>query len=141
MKKTLAILLALLMVFSLCACGASKDDSDSSSKNSKAVEKYVQENKEELLSAMETSFASSSGMTCTSSIEVEGDGFIISININELEDVEDSVKQQLQDTYDQMSAYFNTALEEMQKEVPELKYYKVRVCEKDGDLLALIHAK
>jgi len=141
MKKTFAILLALLMVFSLCACGASKDDSDSSSKNSKAVEKYVTENKEELLSAMEASFATSSGMTCTSSIEVEGDGFIISININELEGVEDSVKQQLQDTYDQMSAYFNSALEEMQKEVPELKYYKVRVCEKDGDLLALIHAK
>lgn len=157
MKKLLALLLALVMVLSLCACGMDDDrnsenpDSNTVSEseteeiteptNNAAVESYIANNREVLLSSMEESFATSSGMTCTSTIEAEGDGFVITMKINELEDVDAAAKAQMQSAYDQSMEVFNQALTMMQNDVPELKYYKVLVCEKDGDLLAEIHAK
>ena len=133
MKRILALTLTVLMVFALVACG--------SSKNNEKVEKYVEENKAELISTMEESFATSSGMTCSSSVEVEGSGFIITIKINELDDVDSDTKEQMQTAYDAMDGTFKDALEMMQSELPELEYFEVEVCEKDGDLIATIHAE
>ena len=104
------------------------------------VAEYVRENKDDLLAAMEQSFAASSELTCTSSIKAEGRGFIIRININEFDNLEDSVKQTLQEAYDQMGDYFDQALATMQTELPEIEYFEVVVCEVDGDELAVIHA-
>ena len=89
---------------------------------------------------MEQAFAKSSGMTCDSSIKVEGMGFIIKININELEDVDSSIKAQLQSTYDSMSSTFEPLLEQMQTELAELEYFEIDVCDKNGDLLATVVA-
>ena len=130
MKKILAVMLAVSMLFALCACNSGS-----------AVEKYVEENKSTIISAMETSFASTSGMSCTSDIEVIDNGFVVSININELDNVDNMVKLQMQSAYDSMSASFDSMLDEMQTEVPELAYFKIRICEVDGDLIAEINAK
>ena len=131
MKKIVSLMLCALMVFAVVACSSSA---------SAKIEEYVESNKSELLSEMEKSFATSSGMTCTSDISVEGNGFIIRININELDNVDSAIKDQMQDAYDTMDSTFDLALTEMQKEIPELEYYEVVVCEKDGDELATIHA-
>lgn len=136
MKKIIALLLSLMLVFSLAACGGSdKADVD----NSK-IKEYVAENKADLLSSMEQSFAASAGLSCDSDIEVKGMGFVISINIHGLDNVPAEQKAQMKEAYDSMSSVFESSLELMQKDLPELEYYQVDVCEEDGDLLASIVA-
>ena len=130
MKKIFAIALVLVMMLSLVACG-----NDSKSDKVKA---YVEDNKAALLSSMEQSFASSSGMTCTSSIRVDGCGIVIDININELDGMGDAEKKLLQDIYDSMDAQFDLAFDQMQKELPELEFFTVNVNERDGDNVAVV---
>lgn len=147
MKKIFAFLLAALMVLSLTACSwptllTDPDLGDilgtePEAKNP-ALVAYLEKDGDTILSSMESSFAGSSGMTCTSSIEVVGDGFEIYININELEDVPAETKETMQELYDDMDTYWDLALTSMQTEIPELEYVKVFVCEKDGDVLATI---
>ena len=135
MKKIFALLLSLMLVFSLAACGGSdKADAD----NSK-IKEYVAEHKAELLSAMEQSFTAA-GMSCDTDIEVKGMGIVISVNIDGLDDVPAEQKAQMKEAYDSMSSVFESSLELMQKDLPELEYYQVDVCEEDGDLLASIVA-
>ena len=136
MTKLFALLLSLMLVFSLAACGGSdKADAD----NSK-IKEYVAENKADLLSSMEQSFAASAGLSCDSDIEVKGMGFVISLNIHGLDNVPAEQKAQMKEAYDSMSSVFESSLELMQKDLPELEYYQVDVCEEDGDLLATVVA-
>ena len=130
MKKIFAIALVLVMMLSLVACG-----NDSKSDKVKA---YVEDNKAVLLSSMEQSFASSSGMTCTSSIRVDGCGIVIDININELDGLGDAEKKLMQEIYDSLDAQFDLAFDQMQKELPELEFFTVNVNEGDGDNIAVV---
>ena len=170
MKKLLALLLAILMMASLVACGSSdKDDKDDkkkedSSYNDKdkdndededededegkketgkqnaSIKSYINANKDELLESMEDSFATSSGLTCTSDIEVIGNGFVIYININELDDVDKATKDAMQDAYDALDSTFEGMLDSLKTELEEIEYFEIKVCDVDGDVLATIHA-
>ncbi len=131
MKRVLSIALVLIMCFALVACSESANDK---------VKEYIDENREEILDSMEESFAHSSGMTCTSSIKVVDAGFIVNININELDDVPEETKEQMQDAYDSLGNAFEGMLEDMQEELPELEYFTIKVCDKDGEVLATIGA-
>lgn len=137
MKKVLSLILVAVLCLSLVACGGKKQES---SGPNPAVVEYVNENKSVLLESMEESFATSSGMTCTSDIEVIGSGIVISIKINELEDLPKETKDMMQDVYDAMNPVFKQALDELKKEVPEVTALTIRVCEKDGDEVAVIKA-
>lgn len=139
MKKVLSLIIALVLCLSFVACGEVGEEPQEP-KNNPVIEAYIAKNKEALLSSMEASFATSAGMTCKSDVEVDGDGFIITIKIDQLENVEDSVKEQLQTAYDGMSATFEQSLKTMQTELKELEYYQVNVCDKNGDVLATITA-
>lgn len=140
MKKLLAIILALALVFALAACGGdSKDDNSGNAANPVIVE-YINKNENDLLSGMESAFATSSGMTCRSSIDVIGDGFVITIKINELDNVDSEIKETLKTAYAAMQPSFDAMLPSIQAEVPEIEYFAIKVCEKDGDLLAEIVA-
>ena len=99
---------------------------------------YIEANKETLLSSLNESFAGSSGMTCNSNIEVIGKGFVITICINEFDNMPAESAQQMQEAYDANSATFEQALEALQTECPEIEYMKIDVCEVDADLLATI---
>ena len=136
MKKILTLMLALFLCFSFVACDK---DSDNSSGNDSIVQ-YVEEYGDELLESLESSFATASGLTCTSSIKVVGTGFVINININELSDVSDEQKEQLQQNYDMMSSTFDGMLEDLQAELPALTYFTINVCDKAGNVLATIEA-
>lgn len=132
MKKVYSALLALVLVFALCSCAATSPTDK--------VKAYIEANETELLEAFEGSFTESSGMTCTSDITVEGAGFIVTININELNDVDESVKTTLQSSYDSIQSTWDGMLSDMQTELPELEYFEFRICEVDGDLLATVRA-
>jgi len=187
MKKLLALLLAVLMVFSLTACGKkkdkdsddetlfntqglkNKDDSESgkyaeysvdeeykddddddyyyqndstlpSTSTSSSIEEYIEANKTQLLSTMESSFANSSGMTCRSDINVRGNGFVIDIYINELNNIDSSIKEQMQAAYDGMDSQFDSMLTALKMEVPGIEYFTINVRETDGDIIATITA-
>ena len=137
MKKVLSLILVAVLCLSLVACGGKKQEG--SGPNAAVVE-FVKENKSELLESMEESFATSSGMTCTSDIEVVGSGIVISININEFDNIPKETKDLLQETYDAMSGAFEGMLSDLQKEIPEVTFMQINVCEKDGDVLATIKA-
>lgn len=139
MKKVLSLILVAVLCLSLVACGGNTPD-DSKPKNDPEVVAYVEEYGDVMLESMESSFATSSGMTCKSTIEAVGSGIVISININELEDVPQETKDAMQSAYDQMSSTFEGLLQQLQQEVPEVTYLKISVCEKDGDVLAVIKA-
>lgn len=130
MKKLLAIVLALVFCFSLAACG---DDNS-------AIVEYVEENEEDLIASYESAFtAGAQGqLTCKSSVEVEGMGFIVTIKINELEDVDDETKEMLQEMYAVMEDALEPSLEPMQEEIPDLEYFELVICEKDGDEIATL---
>ena len=138
MKKIIALVLALVLAMSLVACGSAS--SVEKKVENAVISAYVEANKSDLLASMEESFATSSGMTCTSDIKVKDMGFIVTININELDDVDAATKALLQETYDSMDYLFESALDTMQEDLPEIEYFQVLVCEVDGDLLATITA-
>lgn len=103
------------------------------------IAKYVTEYGDELAAAYEKAFATSSGMTCTSSVEAQGKGLVIKININEFDNLPEATKKTFQKTYDNMMDQFNASLELEQKKFPGLEYFKLYVCEKDGDVIAVIN--
>lgn len=166
MKKIIALFLALMLCFSIAACGSTEEaeptttaapiettaapietteapvetTAEPTESAMAAIEAYVAANKAALLSTMEQSFATSSGMTCTSDIAVIDNGIVIDININELENVEQAVKDQLQSTYDTMDATFEELLAQLQTELPEVEYLTININEKNGTLIASITA-
>ncbi len=134
MKKLLAIVLCLVFCLSLVACGGNTGS------DSAKVAKYVNENKEELISAMESSFSASSAMGCEVDVKAVGNGMVIDVNIAGFNDIPDEQKELLQSTYDAMSSTFDTMLDNLKAEVPEFGYITINVNEEDGDNLATINA-
>lgn len=137
MRKVLSLVLVAVLCLSLVACGGKKQEDNGP--NAKVVA-YVEEYGDVMLESMEESFATSSGMTCKSTIEAVGSGIVINININELDNIPEETKDLMQEMYDAMSGTFNGMLEDLQKEAPEVTYMQIKVCEKDGDVLATIKA-
>ncbi len=137
MKKVFAIFLVLIMICSFAACG-NKGNANTDDGRNPAIVAYMEKNSDELIEGMEASFAGSSGMTCKSSWAVDGNDIILTIKINELDDLDDDTKDLMQETFDSMDAAFDPALESIQKEVPEVESLTLKVCEKDGDVIATI---
>lgn len=130
MKKLFALALAVLMLVSMVACASDNE----------VVQNYVDRHGDELIPAMEQSFATASGMTCQSTIEADGNGIVVRININELNDLSSEQKEVFQNTYDAMGGVLDSSLSAMQQEVPEIEYFEIVICEADGDEIATIHA-
>lgn len=110
------------------------------SADAQKVASFIALHEDELIDSFESSFTSA-GMTCTTSLEIEGTGFILTVCINELENLTEDQKAQMQTTYDALSSTFSLSLDMMQTDIPELTYFKVLVCEKDGDHIATIVAQ
>ena len=132
MKKIIAIVLCLVFCLSLVACGGNTVS------DSAKVAKYVNENKTELVSGMEASFASASAMGCEVDVKAVGNGMVSEVNIVGLDNVPAEQKTLLQTTYDSMASTFEGMLEELQTELPECGYISINVNEEDGDKLATI---
>lgn len=153
MKRIFAIVFAVLMIVSMTACGKENDKNTDGSvatpdsavvttpdfmANDK-VQTYVEENGEALVASVEKTFAESTGMTCTSTIKAVENGFIIDININELSEVTEEQKLQLQQYCDDAADGFEESLKLMQEELPELEYITLSLRDKDGVFLAAVN--
>ena len=130
MKKLFTLTLAVLMLVSMVACASDNG----------AIQKYVDRYGDEIVVSMEQAFATASGMTCKSSIEADGNGIVVRININEMNDLSSEQKEIYQNTYDAMEGVLDSSLRAMQQEIPEIEYFEIVICEADGDEIATIHA-
>ncbi len=134
MKKLLMVVLAVLLVVSMTACaGLSMSPEDK-------VANYVEKNGDSLVKEFESSFTSAAGMDCESSIKAVDCGFVIDVKIAGLDNLDDSAKAQMQSYYDTLDGTWDSALDDMQSELPELEYFTINVCEEDGDIIAEITA-
>ena len=169
MKKALALILALALCLALAACGSSQPAATNAPAETTApvettlpietteapvettaapteaddlaiLNAWLLLNKSTLQRSMEQSFATSAGMTCTSDIELVGTGLVITININELADVSQETKDQLQTGYNSLSAEFEGLLAQLQTEIPQLTSLTIVVGDKDGNPLASLSA-
>ncbi len=134
MKKVFALFLVLAMLCSFAACGSKNTNNG----GNPAIVAYMKKNGDKLLAEMEESFAGSSGMTCKSSWEVDGNDLILYIRINEMDNLETEEKDAFQQVFDSMDDQFELAQEGVQMEIPEVESLILKVCEKDGDIIAVI---
>lgn len=176
MKKFLALIMALLMMLSLVACGsdAEKADTDADEEvenddeeESKDVEGEDEKKEDETTTEAETTtevettevnneaviaqklelykdeiaagFAGSDfSDQMEFSIKAEGNGIVMQMNMFALENLSDADKAQLQAIYDAQKAQFKSAFEMMQVDIPEAKFIKVVIGDKNGDVVATV---
>lgn len=122
MKKLVLVFVAFVMILGLVACNQTPED---------RVADYADDAQEKL----EEMFGDS-GIEID--VETEGCGIIVDLKITALNNITSSKKKELQNYYDSMSGTFESLLEDMQDEVPELEYMVFNVCESDGDLAAKV---
>lgn len=134
MKKALSLILVLVMICSFAACG---NKNNSTPDKNPAIVEYMEKNGDQLLSAWESMFEAS-GMTCNSSWTVKGNGLIVDIRINELDDLDDEMKEQMEAGFSALESTFDGSLKDIQKDIPELEYFTMNFCEKDGDILGSV---
>jgi len=146
MKKLTALILALLMMFAFVACGSSdKDDADKKDdetvettlSDAEKVAEYVAAHEAELLAAFGDGF-SGSGMTSQAAIKANGQDIILEVRINEFDNLPEEAKQAAQSTLDSLKSAMTPDFAEMKKELPELEDFVLKMCEKDGDIIAEI---
>ena len=161
----IALIVACMMVFAACGGGADKEDEKKDDETTVSTEDttaapevddttaapevetpaektdaekvadYVALKGTTIISMFESGFTSS-GMSCTSTIEAVDTGIVLKICINDLVDIPEEQKTMLQNTFDQSAAALSGNFAPIQAEIPELTYVKFDFCEKDGDLLA-----
>ena len=106
-----------------------------------AVAAWVEENRDEYVENFNTAFAGSSGLTCKTTMEANGCDIIVTVCINEWDDLTDEQKDTLQASYDALGDGFLAELKLMQKEEPAIDSLTYLICECDGDVAATIYVE
>lgn len=132
LKKVISLVVLFVMALCLTACSAPQQTP------ADKVASYVKNSGDALSDSFEQLFAASSDMTCVSSVKAEGTGIVIDVKINELDNMTQEQKDLMQKTYDDMGDRFDGSLVSIQRQLPEMTYMTVHVCEKDGDVIATI---
>ena len=139
MKKILALLLAVVMVVGLVACGNKDEDKKSGDNaapaNNPKIEAFVKEQGQAFVDGVAQGF-SGSGMTCKSSIEAKGEGVLVKIRIDGVDNISEEDKTAMQQNIDATGASLSSALATLKTAVPEIQFMELHLCEQDGDLLA-----
>ncbi len=102
---------------------------------------YVENNRDEIIAGFNQGFGTTSELTCTVSVYAEGRGIVVTACINEYDNLSDEVKNNIQSVYDGMGDVFGSSLDMIQVELPEVEFLKINVCEKDGDIIAVVMAQ
>ncbi|MBE6738661.1 MAG: hypothetical protein IKB72_03465 [Ruminococcus sp.] len=135
MKKVLAILCVVLMLFSLAACGNDKFEAPNNSFNSAEIESYVSENKAELAQMISDEM----GFEGDIDIKVQGKGIVFDIKTAIFDNVTEDIKLQLQEQASEVSEDYDEIVEEMKAEderLSELEYITITLRDSDGTFIA-----
>ena len=130
MKKLLALLLAVLMIFTFVACSSESDPSNK-------VEEYVETNEKSIISSVKKGIAIADS-DCTHSIVADGNGFTVNINLNGMDNLSQEDRIGYQAGYNSLQTVFDGMVAEWRKDLPDLGCVKFNICEKDGDIIATI---
>ncbi len=139
MKKSTALLLALIILFTFAACGSSdKDDEPTVDAVADEIEEYIEANGDKLIEIYEslnsTIVTLITPLNCTATIEAKDRGFILKYktDIDTSSETLDSILNLLKSFgYDENSA--ESIPDEIKNELPNLEYFRVLLCDKDGD--------
>lgn len=135
LKKLGLLMFVFVMMLSFSACGGSDKDVPGTTAEKTEVELYVEENGEELIADFESGLKSS-GLTCESTVEGKGNEIILTTNIDQLDNLTDDQKEQMQDMFDDMNSEMKAGFSGVEKELPTLERISFNICEKDGDEVA-----
>ena len=114
--------------------GTTTPDIDTGTPDPK-IQAFVNEQGQAFVDGVAQGFAGS-GMTCKASIEAKGNGVVVVISINELENVSQADKDAMQANMPTVEASLKTALATLTAVVPEIKFMQLHICDKNGDVLA-----
>ena len=114
--------------------GTTTPDIDTGTPDPK-IQAFVDEQGQAFVDGVAQGFAGS-GMTCKASIEAKGNGVVVVISINELENVSQADKDAMQANMPTVEASLKTALATLTAIVPEIKFMQLHICDKNGDVLA-----
>lgn len=118
-----------------------EEEEEDLSEEEAAVAAWVEENGDEYVENFNTAFAGSSGLTCKTTMEANGCDIIVTVCINEWDDLTDEQKDTLQASYDALSDGFLAELKLMQNEEPAIDSLTYLICEYDGDVAATIYVE
>ena len=139
MKRILALLLAVVMVVGLVACGNKDEDKktgdNAAPANNPKIEAFVKEQGQTFVDGVAQGF-SSSGMTCKATIEAKGEGILVKICIDGVDNVPEENKTAMQENIESTATALSSSLAALKNEVPEIQFMELHLCEQDGDLLA-----
>lgn len=128
MKKILAIVVVLIMCLSVVAC----------SSDSAVVESYVNDNRDTLIESFTSSFTAS-GVSCDAEVRADGCTIVLDAKSNAFDNLDDSIKAQIQETYDSMDSMFDAMYDMIVQELPECDGIIINVCDSYGDIIATIN--
>jgi len=161
MKKLLALLLALTMVFAFAACGGKSDADDKNDKteengnnnndnNDKNEDKDDDKNEddknedkgdsvkewfEENGDALEDEVKDMMGEGVEISIRVKGDSLIVKMCMEGIDEIDDETKTAIEDAMEEGMSQFDGIVDGIRGEIPSLESLVYEVCEEDGDLI------
>jgi len=137
MSKVFCLLLAAVLMFGLVAC--SEAPVEPTVQNDPQLEKLIEEQGDAFIASFKEGFeGSAGGLKCELTLEVSGTELIFDCRIQDIDNVPDDAKAQMQEIYDQSKEGLKAELMALKEEAPNLSKVLLNVCEEDGDILAVI---
>ncbi len=139
-KRIGALVLIIILVFSFSACSNVKEQITDLTEKQTELEKYVEEHGNEFIDNFKQGFETS-GINCEATVEANGNILVMSVNITELNDVPEDVKEIIQASLDESKSTLAPSFAEIKKTVPSLESVNVNFNEEDGDPIAKIEVQ
>ncbi len=136
-KRIGALVLVIIMAFSISACSGEKEQITDFTKEQTELEKYVEEHGGEFIDSFKEGFETS-GLKCEATIEANGNILIMNVSMAELNEVPEDVKSVIQASLDESKSSLAPSFAEIKKQVSSLESVKINFNETDGDPVATI---
>ena len=130
-KKALCILLSLLFVFSLTACGGEDEQPK------ETLSQYAEKNKDSLIGVFHY-YIRESNLTSKSELRVEDKTIVMDFRVYEFDNLSDDEKYRIQRSFTDISSEVEKKYEKYAEEALGLEKIIINILETDGDSVASI---
>lgn len=145
-KKAGSVLLAVALILALGACGETPVENQEPVEmqepvivNDPELVAFVEEYGDGFAEGFASSFSQSAGMGGNCELSVQGTELTCTCCLAGLNNIEESVKTELQKVYDGMHDSLKTAFSPLKEQVSTLTAIRFLICEEDGDVMAEIY--